>query len=154
MNIISGNSGPLGIVGERSKTCKKETMRKLNNNNEGGRKSMYSLNKVVSFINKHNKLNLKPEEAISITKELVKAGFSENITKSQIPLIKTAVEHISSIRKRHNPLKVCANVEKQSCPLCSTIASAQQLADVVLAGNRPAKYCMEHSVTLPIRSEK
>lgn len=118
------------------------------------RKAMHSLYKAVAFINQHNKLNLKDEEIKNITKELIKAGFSEQVKKSQMPLIKTTVDHISRIRKRHNPLKVCASTHQQTCPLCATIAGPTHLTNIVLDNNRPAKYCAEHSVTLPVRDEK
>lgn len=119
------------------------------------RKIMHSLNSAVASINKHSRLNLKDEEIKSITKELVKAGFSENITKLEMPILKSTIEHMSRARRSHNPLKVNAEVvSHQSCPLCTTTASSTRLTDVVLAGERPAKYCAEHSVTIPIRSEK
>lgn len=115
---------------------------------------MHSLHKVVAFINKHNKLNLKDEEVKSITKDLIKAGFSEKIKKFQIPTIKNTIEHITKIRNTHNPLRTCTASTQQTCPLCTTTASPTSLTDVLLEGDRRAKYCVEHSVTLPIHKSK
>ena len=115
---------------------------------------MHSLSKAVVFINTHSHLNLSPDEVKGITKELVKAGFSEYTEKSEMPVLKRTIEHIGKTRRSHNPLKVTAEVAHQSCPLCATTASPIKLTDVVLAGERPAKYCAEHNVTIPIRSEK
>lgn len=111
------------------------------------------LGKVVTFINKHKHLNLNPEEVRGITKELVKAGFSESVKKSEVPTIKGTIEHIVKARRSHNPLRATTAevVQQQSCPLCATTASPVRLVDVVLAGERPAKYCSAHNVTVPIR---
>ena len=111
---------------------------------------LYSLKKAVVYASKKNDLKWEEKDILRITKDFATAGFSQAITKNDFIPIEKAVIKICSIQKRTNPLKTTASIHSE-CPLCGVNASSMHssMVDVLLADKRPAKLCVEHSVTIP-----
>jgi len=111
---------------------------------------LFSLKKVVDYVNRKNGFKLGEKDISRTVKDLITAGFSQSITKDEARSVEKAVVEMCSIKKRTNPLKVTASTYSD-CPLCGISASSlhSSMVDVLLADKRRAKFCIEHSVTLP-----
>ena len=107
----------------------------------------YDLKKVVSYALRVNNIQIDNTKIAKVVKKLKKAGFYSSVFKKDIPYVINAVSSI--VRHRHNPLKTVASTNNvQNCPLC--VSSASSMVDIKLAGNRKAKYCVEHNVCIPV----
>jgi len=115
----------------------------------------HPLRKAVAYALRVNKMQLDSKNLKNITNQLLKAGFSETVKDSEVFFVIKSVANIGL--PRHNPLKTTASVRGghlQDCPLCVKTASPSiSFATVKLADGRRAKYCIEHSVTIPYSIE-
>lgn len=115
-------------------------------------KKLYPLNKVVAFTFRRRGISVNKLDIVKVTKQLIKAGFSNNIKQKDINIIQEAVQNIC--RKRHNPLKIAASTSADasidSCPLCTQTANSSVPMTQIKLVDRTAKYCIEHNVTIPI----